>query len=285
MTEEEKKEMDKEAEEAAGEQEAEAAETETEDKAEGSGAEESADEGAGEEPAAAEEAAAADESAEKPKPKKARKTKAKAGSAAISVKALAEKDYKLDPDVFGTEPSTGLLHEVVRAEAAAERQGSASTKTRAQVRGGGVKPWRQKGTGRARAGSNRMPHWTGGGVVFGPSPRSYRFKVNRKVRGKALRMALSARAREGELKVVESLAFKEPRTADAAAALEELEVSYPLLVLLDASDKNAELSFRNLPEVGVSMTGELSVTDILWARTLLVTRPALENLNKLGGKQ
>lgn len=285
MTEEEQKKLDVEAEEAAAEQEAESSDAETGDKSEGSEVEESAVEEAVEEPDEAEAAEAAAEAAEKPQPKKARKAKAKTGSAAVSsVQALADKDYQLDKDVFGIEPNKGILHEVVRAESAAERQGAASTKKRGQVRGGGVKPWRQKGTGRARAGSSRMPHWTGGGVAFGPSPRSYKFKVNRKVRSKALKMALSARAREGELKVVESLSFKEPRTAEAAAALEKLEVSYPLLVLLDESDTNAELSFRNLPQVGVAMTGELSVTEILWARTLVVSRPALENLNNLGGK-
>ncbi|GBE57446.1 50S ribosomal protein L4 [bacterium BMS3Abin01] len=198
------------------------------------------------------------------------------------VKALAGKDYKLNPDVFEVEFKVGVVHEVVRAEQAADRKGTASTKTRGQVRGGGVKPWRQKGTGRARAGSSRMPHWTGGGVAFGPSPRDYSFKVNRKVRRKAVKMVLSERAREGALKVVESLAFDEPKTAAANAALEKLDVSYPLLVLTDESDANAELSFRNLPEVGVRQVDGLAVTEVMGARTLLVSRPALEQLNKLG---
>jgi len=210
-----------------------------------------------------------------------KKEKATAADAA-GVKALADKDFKLNPEVFGVELKVGVVHEVVRAEQAADRKGTASTKKRGQVRGGGVKPWRQKGTGRARAGSSRMPHWTGGGVAFGPSPRDYSFKVNRKVRRKALKMALSTRAREGGLKVVESLAFDEPKTAAADAALRELDVSYPLLVLTDESDENAELSFRNLPEVGVRKASSLAVTEIMGARTVLVSRPALEQLNKLG---
>ncbi len=203
-------------------------------------------------------------------------------SKVAEIKLLPEKDFQLRPEVFGQEPNVGTLHEVVRAEQAARRQGTASTKNRGEVRGGGAKPWRQKGTGRARAGSNRMPHWTGGGVVFGPTPRSYDFKVNRKVRRKALKMALSARAREGGLKVVESLAMEEPRTAAAAAALAELEVEYPLLVMVDESDTNAELSFRNLPGVDVISAGSPAVSMILRARTLLLSRQALERLNGIG---
>jgi large subunit ribosomal protein L4 len=212
------------------------------------------------------------------KEKKEKETQA----GAAGVKALAEKDYKLNPDVFEVEFKAGVVHEVVRAEQAAARQGAAATRTRGMVRGGGVKPWRQKGTGRARAGSSRMPHWTGGGVAFGPSPRDYSFKVNRKVRRKAVKMALSMRSREGGLKVVDSLAFDEPKTGAADEALRQLDVSYPLLVLTGEGDRNAELSFRNLPEVGVREVGNLAVTEIMGARTVLVSRPALERLNGLG---
>jgi len=199
-----------------------------------------------------------------------------------AVKALAAADVKFSPDVFKVEPKVGVLHEVVRSEMAARRSGSASTKTRAEVRGGGVKPWRQKGTGRARAGSSRMPHWTGGGVTFGPSPRDYSFKVNRKVRSKALKMALSARVNEGSLTVVDKLDFEEPKTAAAAAVLDSLDVAYPLLVLLTEADENAALSFRNLPRVDVCATGDLDVSDIMAARTLVVTSQALDELNRLG---
>lgn len=235
----------------------------------------------------AEAAEEATEAEPKPEPKARPKQKTKQEAATrqelpAGIKALADKDFKLSPDVFEVEPKTGVLHEVVRAEQAAMRTGTAATKTRAMVRGGGVKPWRQKGTGRARAGSSRMPHWTGGGVAFGPSPRDYSFKVNRKVRGKALKMALSARAREGSLKVVENLAFEEPKTAQAEAALESLDVDYPLLVLLGDGDSNAELSFRNLLEVEVRPASHLGVTEIMGARTLLLSKQALDQLNRLG---
>ncbi|MBE0428949.1 MAG: 50S ribosomal protein L4 [Thermoleophilia bacterium] len=191
---------------------------------------------------------------------------------------------KLNAAVFDVEPNVGVIHEVVRAEMAALRRGTASTKTRSEVRGGGAKPWRQKGTGRARAGSIRMPHWTGGGVAFGPRPRTYDFKVNRKARSKAMKMALSARVREGRLKVVDNLSFEEPRTAAAVAVLDGLEISYPLLVLLDESDTNAMLAFRNLPRVGVTVPGELDVNDVMAARTVLTTAGVIEQLNqRLGG--
>lgn len=219
------------------------------------------------------------------KPKKKAKAKKKAADQPkppAGIKALAAKDYSLSPAVFEVEPSSGVLHEVVRSEQAALRAGTAASKTRAMVRGGGTKPWRQKGTGRARAGSSRMPHWTGGGVAFGPSPRDYSFKINRKVRSKALKMALSARAGEGSLRVVENLAFEEPRTAQAEAALESLDVEYPLLVLVGDGDSNAELSFRNLLEVVVRPASSLGVAEVLASRTVLLSRQALEQLNSMG---
>jgi large subunit ribosomal protein L4 len=201
------------------------------------------------------------------------------------VEVLDEEQAGLNPDVFEVTPKVGLIHQVVRAEFASMRQGTAASKNRAEVRGGGKKPWRQKGTGRARAGSTRMPHWTGGGVVFGPTPRDYSFKINRKVRRQALRMALSTRAREGGFKVVESLSFKEPKTAAAAAVLESLQVAYPLLVLLTEADENAALSFRNIPRVEVTDTDDLLVSEIMAARTILATKEAVERLNRIGGSK
>ncbi|MEK7816769.1 MAG: 50S ribosomal protein L4 [Actinomycetota bacterium] len=217
------------------------------------------------------------------KPKKKKKAvKPKAEVKVPAVKALSSQQLKLNPEVFAVEPKTGVLHEVVRAEFASMRQGSASTKTRGEVRGGGAKPWRQKGTGRARAGSNRMPHWTGGGVTFGPSPRDYSFKVNRKVKRKALKMALSARVSEGGFKVVDGLPFEEPKTAAAEAVLADLDVAYPLLVLLSGEEANAALAFRNLPRVGVRRAQNVMVSDIIGARTVLATKDAVEQLNRLG---
>jgi large subunit ribosomal protein L4 len=230
--------------------------------------------------------AKAKEPAAKPAPKKKARSKKKAPAPVImnipSVKVLDDKEAKLSPKVFAVEPRVGVLHEAVRAELAARRSGSASTKKRGEVSGGGAKPWRQKGTGRARAGSSRMPHWTGGGVAFGPKPRDYSFKVNRKVRAKALKMALSARASEGSIKVVDGLPFDEPKTAAAAAVLDNLGLNYPLLVLVDEGDANAAMSFRNLPRVTVCSTGELGVADIMSTRTVLLTKQALEQLNGLG---
>lgn len=219
----------------------------------------------------------------KPAPKKKAKSKKKAAVKAEvnvpAVKAMGEKDAKLSPEVFAVEPKIGVLHEAARAELAARRRGTSSTKKRGEVRGGGAKPWRQKGTGRARAGSSRMPHWTGGGIAFGPTPRDYSFKVNRKVRLKALKMALSARASEGSIKVVDALAFDEPKTAAAVAVLDGLDVSYPLLVLVGDDEANAAMSFRNLPRVAVCNAGELGVADVLAARTVLLTKPVLDKLN------
>jgi len=234
--------------------------------------------------------AKAEEKAEaKPAPKKKAKSKKKVEpKAAVSVpavKALDAKEAKLSPKVFAVEPKIGVLHEAVRAEMAAMRSGTASTKKRGEVRGGGVKPWRQKGTGRARAGSSRMPHWTGGGIAFGPKPRDYSFKVNRKVRAKALKMALSARAGEGSIKVVDGLPFNEPKTAAAAAVLDNLGVDYPLLVLLDDGDANAAMSFRNLPGVSVCNASELNVVDIMATRSVLLTSRVLEQLNGLGDRK
>lgn len=223
--------------------------------------------------------------APKKKAKSKKKAVAKAKVSVPAVKALSDKEVKLSPEVFAIEPRIGVLHEAARAELAARRGGNASTKKRGEVSGGGVKPWRQKGTGRARAGSSRMPHWTGGGVAFGPKPRDYSFKVNRKVRAKALKMALSARASEGSIKVIDGLPFEEPKTAAAAAVLESLNPNYPVLVLVDDGDANAAMSFRNLPKVTVCNSSELGVADIMSTRTVLLTKQVLEQLNSLGVKK
>jgi len=219
----------------------------------------------------------------KPAPKKKAKSKKKAAAKSDvkvpAVKVMNDKDAKLSPEVFAVEPKIGVLHEAARAELAARRRGTSSSKKRGEVRGGGVKPWRQKGTGRARAGSSRMPHWTGGGIAFGPTPRDYSFKVNRKVRLKALKMALSARASEGSLRIVDALPFDEPKTAAAAAVLDSLDVSYPLLVLVGDEEANAAMSFRNLPRVAVCNAGELGVADVMAARTVLLSKPVLDKLN------
>jgi large subunit ribosomal protein L4 len=167
----------------------------------------------------------------------------------------------------------------VRAEQAARRRGTASTRTRGLLSGGGAKPWRQKGTGRARAGSVRAPQWTGGGTVFGPSPRSYTFKVNRKERRAALRSALSLHAQRRSLAVLDASAFSEPKTRQARELLEEWGQERPTLVVLAAAESSAALSFRNLERVAVLDAASVGVADLLGATSLVLSRPALEALS------
>jgi large subunit ribosomal protein L4 len=163
----------------------------------------------------------------------------------------AAKKIKLEESAFGARFSGPLVHQSVRAEQAARRRGTAATKTRAMVSGGGAKPWRQKGTGRARAGSNRSPIWTGGGVVFGPQPRSYTFKVNRKEQRAALRSALSLHAERGSIAVLDASAFTAPKTRQAFDLLDDWNQTRPTLVVLASEESNAALSFRNIPRVAV----------------------------------
>src|SRR5256885_10844141 len=162
------------------------------------------------------------------------------------------KKVKLDDVAFGAEFHQPLVHESVRAELAARRQGTHSTKTRGKVRGGGAKPWRQKGTGRARAGSSRSPVWTGGGVVFGPQPHGYTFKVNRKERRAALRSALSVHAERGTIHAIDPKPFVDAvSTKNAATLLGELLGKGSILIVLTDEHERAALSFRNLPRVSV----------------------------------
>src|SRR3954467_1803456 len=165
------------------------------------------------------------------------------------------KKITLDDAAFGAEFNEPLVHESVRAELAARRQGTAATKTRGNVRGGGAKPWRQKGTGRARAGSSRSPIWTGGGTVFGPSPRHYTFKVNRKERRAALRSALSVHADRGSIHAIDPQPFvDEVSTKKAAALLGDL-IGGSILVILTDAHEQAALSFRNIDRVSVLPAG------------------------------
>ena len=191
-------------------------------------------------------------------------------------------DVGLTDGVFAVEPNRGLLHEVVRAEGAAKRQGTASTKTRAEVSGGRRKPFRQKGTGNARQGTNRAPQFAGGGVAFGPQPRSYAVKVNRKAYRKARAMALSLHAAEGSLGVFDA-AFDAPSTKGAISLVAPWRDVRPMVVVLDPSELTAALSFRNLPRSLVLTPSELEVTDILWARSLLVSDAALRTLEGMLG--
>jgi large subunit ribosomal protein L4 len=166
----------------------------------------------------------------------------------------------------------------VRAEQAARRRGTAATKTRAMVSGGGAKPWRQKGTGRARAGSSRSPVWTGGGVAFGPQPRSYTFKVNRKEQRAALRSALSLHADRGSIAILDAAAFDAPRTRQARELLDSWDQVQPTLVVLAVEESSAALSFRNLPRVAVLTHESVGIADLLAAASLLISQAALDAL-------
>ena len=184
-------------------------------------------------------------------------------------------DVKLDPAIFGVEPNIAVMHQVVNAQRAAARAGTASTKTRSEVRGGGRKPWRQKGLGRARHGSIRSPQWVGGGVVFGPHPRDYSQRTPKKMKKLALRSALSARASEGNIKVVETIDWAAPKTKSASSLLSAIGATRKALVVLGPTDRVAERSFRNLPQVVLTHSGQLSAYDVLWADTVVFTTDTL----------
>jgi len=190
---------------------------------------------------------------------------------------------KLSSDVFGVDRNDSLLHEVVKAELAAHRQGTHSTKTRGLVAGGRAKPWRQKGTGRSRQGTTRAPQWAGGGVVFGPHPRSYTGKVNRKARVKALRMALSAHASGGSLASIDSSKWKETKSKAAAELLDGWRTDRPLVVVIGPGEQELGRPFRNLAKTHVVDVAELEVADLVWARSLVVSKAALAVLE--GGGQ
>jgi large subunit ribosomal protein L4 len=196
-----------------------------------------------------------------------------------ATKSGSQKKVSLDDAAFGARFKGPLVHQSVRAEQAARRRGTAATKTRGLVSGGGAKPWRQKGTGRARAGSNRSPIWTGGGIAFGPHPRSYTFKVNRKEQRAALRSALSLHAERASIAIVDVSAFTAPKTRQAYELLEDWGQPTPTLVVLSDRESPAALSFRNLARVAVLTAEDVGVTDLLGAASLLVSEPALASLS------
>jgi large subunit ribosomal protein L4 len=189
----------------------------------------------------------------------------------------------LDADVFEQPFNGPLVHEVVVAELAARRQGTHATKTRGMVSGGGAKPWRQKGTGRARAGSSRSPLWSGGGTVFGPSPRHYILKVNRKARRAALRAVLSLHAERGSLFGVDAGAFDAPSTNQAAGLLADARGGATLVVLAE-DETTAAKSFRNLPNVLVLSAENAGVADIVRPATLIASQGAIDALTARAAK-
>jgi large subunit ribosomal protein L4 len=195
----------------------------------------------------------------------------------------SDKTITLDDDVFGAKFNGPLVHECVLAELAARRQGTHSTRTRGMVRGGGAKPWRQKGTGRARQGTIRAPQWTGGGVVFGPSPRHYTVKVNRKARRAALRAALSLHAERGSLFGLDAGGFDAPSTKQAADLLEDRRGGSVLLVL-GPEEAAVAKSFRNLSRVSVLSAEAVGVADLVGAATFVASQAAIDALTARGSK-
>ena len=194
-------------------------------------------------------------------------------------------DVSLDEAVFAVELRPHLVHETVRAEMNAARAGTRGSKSRGLVAGGRSKPWRQKGTGRARAGTTRAPHWTGGGVAFAPGMRSFEVKVNRKARRAALRGALSNHAANGTLAVLDVASFEAPSTKHAKGVLEGWGKDAPVLVVAHEDEEAVVKSFRNLERVLVTVPSELEVAAVVWARSVVITETALPLVEVKAGKE
>lgn len=190
-------------------------------------------------------------------------------------------DIELNDAVFGIEPNEHVVHEAVVMQRASLRQGNHKVKTRSEVRGGGRKPWRQKGTGRARQGSIRSPQWRGGGTVFGPAPRSYSYKLPRKVRRLALKSVLSSKVQEENLLVLDALTFEAPKTKEFTAVLKNLSVDSKALIVTDAENEFVALSARNIPGVTVVEASGINVLDLLGHDKLIMTKAAVEKVEEV----
>ncbi len=196
----------------------------------------------------------------------------------VVVRSLAGQsvgNVELDDRVFGIEPNRAVLHQAVVAHLANQRQGTSDTRTRAQVSGGGKKPWRQKGTGRARQGSTRAPHWRGGGIVFGPHPRDYHQRLPRKMRRLALRSALSDKVASGQLVVVDRLTIEDGRTKTLVSALNALGLDGRVVMVLPRADDGVRRSSNNLPKVHVAVPGGLALLDLLNADHVVLSQEAI----------
>lgn len=189
-------------------------------------------------------------------------------------------DITLNDKVFGIEPNQNVLFDAIIMQQASKRQGTHAVKNRSDVRGGGRKPWRQKGTGRARHGSNTSPIWRGGGVVFGPTPRSYSYKLPRKVRRLAILSALSQKVIDSEVSVIESLEFDKPKTKEFRAMLDNMDVKRKALVVLEEENEFAALSARNIEGVKVVAPNNVSVLDVVAHDNLILTKAALEQVEE-----
>jgi large subunit ribosomal protein L4 len=193
-------------------------------------------------------------------------------------------EIELSDAVFGITPNEAVLHEAVVMQRASLRRGTHATKNRAAVRGGGKKPWRQKGTGRARHGSIRSPLWVGGGVVFGPQPRSYAYKLPKKVRRLAIKSALSSKVIDSELIVLDELKMEQPKTKEMIQVLKNLGVERKALIVTDNLEDNAVLSARNIPGVKLISADGLNVLDVLYHDKLILTRGAVNRVEEVLGQ-
>jgi len=193
-------------------------------------------------------------------------------------------DIELSEKVFGITPNEAVLHDAVIMQQASLRRGTHATKNRAAVRGGGRKPWRQKGTGRARHGSIRSPLWVGGGTVFGPQPRSYSYKLPKKVRRLAIQSALSSKVNDSELIVLDELKMEQPKTREMVQVLKNLGVGRKALIVADQVEENAELSARNIPGVKVLPADGLNVLDVLYHDKVILTRGAVNRIEEVFGQ-
>ncbi len=198
----------------------------------------------------------------------------------VDIKKKKVGDMELSSKIFEGPIRANLLHDAVVNQMANHRRGTHKTKTRNEVRGGGRKPWKQKGLGRARAGSIRSPLFRGGGVIFGPRPRSYSYSIPKKARRAALASALSLKVKENAFTVIDKLEIADPKTKTAVSILDSLGLSGKALIVLDKSDKNVELSFRNIPGVKLILSGSLNVYDLLEASHVALTRDAIKSVQE-----
>ena len=190
-------------------------------------------------------------------------------------------DITLNDAIFGIEPNEHVVYDAIIMQRASLRQGTHATKNRSAVRGGGRKPWRQKGTGRARQGSIRSPQWRGGGTVFGPTPRSYSYKLPKKVRRLAIKSVLSDKVANDNLYVMDALSFEAPKTKEFKAVLSSLEIASKTLVVLENENETAMLSARNLPNVSVVYADNVSVLDVVSADKMMMTKAALDKIEEV----
>ena len=198
----------------------------------------------------------------------------------INVKGEKVSDITLNENIFGIKPNDAVLYDAITLARASQRQGTADTKTRSEVSGGGRKPWRQKGTGRARQGSTRAPHWYHGGVVFGPHPRTYGKKMNRKERVLALKSALSYKVEENEIIILDELDVKTPKTKDMIKLLNDIKAPKKTLIVVDELSDNLILATRNIPKVELLEASEINVLDITGADGLVITKKAVEMIEE-----